>query len=96
MRVNRLWQRAAQLAVALRPQSNPRDVAGGLERCIFPIIIGDGKLHYGEETILETYYNWRVREGINLAIDFQGVANPAYNRDRGPVAILGLRLHMEF
>ena len=65
--------------------------AGGLG-----FIVGDGRLRYGEEMIWETYYNLRIREGINFTVDFQGVNNPAYNRDRGPVAILGVRLHMEF
>src|SRR5262245_40937969 len=65
--------------------------AGGLG-----FIIGDGRLSYGEEMILETYYNWQVRKGIEISLDFQAVENPAYNRDRGPVAILGLRVHMEY
>jgi len=26
-------------------------------------------------------------------LDYQFVANPAFNRDRGPVSIFGLRLH---
>jgi hypothetical protein len=27
--------------------------------------------------------------------DLQGIVNPGYNRDRGPVAIGSLRLHVE-
>ncbi len=59
-------------------------------------IIGDGQLHYGEECIVETYYNWELKKGINLTLDFQEVGNPAYNQDRGPVSILGLRAHFEY
>ncbi len=59
-------------------------------------IIGDGRLKYGAEEILETYYNWEVTKGINLTLDFQGVNNPAYNEDRGPLAIMALRLHLEY
>jgi high affinity Mn2+ porin len=65
--------------------------AGGLG-----FIIGDGALHYGLEEIAELYYNWEVKKGINLSADFQGVNNPAYNQDRGPVAIFALRAHFAY
>jgi high affinity Mn2+ porin len=58
--------------------------------------LGDGKLNYGLEEAVEIYYNWQVRKGINVTLDFQGVNNPGYNRDRGPVAIMAMRVHMEF
>jgi high affinity Mn2+ porin len=58
--------------------------------------LGDGKLNYGPEMIVEAYYNIRVRRGINFTFDFQGIANPGYNRDRGPVAIFAVRTHFEF
>ena len=35
-------------------------------------------------------------KGINVTFDFQEVNNPAYNRDRGPVSIAAVRLHLEF
>ncbi len=59
-------------------------------------IIGDGRLNYAPETIAETYYNWEWRKGINVTLDFQGFKNPAYNQDRGPVVVGGLRVHVEF
>lgn len=59
------------------------------------ILIGDGTLKYGTERILETYYNLAVMDGITLGADYQFIANPAYNVDRGPVSVLGLRLHLE-
>ncbi len=66
--------------------------AGGLG-----ILIGDGRLpHYGTEDILESYYDVAVAKFLHLAVDFQVVNNPAYNRDRGPVAIGALRLHAQF
>jgi high affinity Mn2+ porin len=61
------------------------------------ILIGDGQLRrYGTENILETYYDTQIVEGLNVALDYQLIANPAYNADRGPVSVLGLRLHGEF
>jgi hypothetical protein len=35
---------------------------------------------------------WR---GISVAGDFQHIANPGYNRDRGPVIVPSVRLHIE-
>lgn len=58
-------------------------------------LIGDGRLRYGPETISETYYSARLLPGFFASFDLQHVANPAYNRDRGPVWIASIRLHME-
>ena len=66
--------------------------AGGLG-----ILIGDGKLpHAGHEDILETYYELAAVSALHLTFDYQWVANPAYNRDRGPVSIFAIRIHVEF
>ncbi|WP_242139218.1 carbohydrate porin [Sphingomonas sp. TREG-RG-20F-R18-01] len=63
--------------------------AGGLG-----ILVGDGGLaRYGSEDIVELYYDLAVRKAIHLSADVQAIDHPAYNRDRGPVAVLGLRLH---
>jgi high affinity Mn2+ porin len=59
-------------------------------------LIGDGALRYGPETIWESYYNARLLTWLYTTFDLQHVANPAYNRDRGPVWIPSLRLHVEF
>ena len=61
------------------------------------ILIGDGKLpHEGPETIVETYYSLAVIKGLHVSADYQFVDNPAYNRDRGPVSVFGLRLHAQY
>jgi high affinity Mn2+ porin len=66
--------------------------AGGLG-----ILVGDGQLlHSGPEGIIETYYKFAVFSWANVTLDYQFVNNPAYNRDRGPVSILGMRFHAEF
>jgi high affinity Mn2+ porin len=59
-------------------------------------ILGDGKLNYGRENIAEMYYTLHVWRGIYPSFDFQYVDRPGYNRDRGPVYVPGLRLHLEF
>jgi high affinity Mn2+ porin len=60
------------------------------------ILAGDGKLSYGWEKILETYYDAGVWKTIHLAVDYQFITDPAFNRDRGPVSVIGARLHWEF
>ena len=60
------------------------------------ILDGDGALSYGWEKVVEAYYDFPVWRSIRLAADYQFVADPAFNKDRGPVNILGTRLHLEF
>ena len=65
--------------------------AGGLG-----FLLGDGHLNYGRENIVETYYTVHVWRGIYLAPGLQHIANPGYNRDRGPVLVPSFRAHVEF
>lgn len=58
-------------------------------------LLGDSGLEYGREQVFETYYNLRIVHGIYAAFDVQRVWNPGYNRNRGPVLIFGVRLHLE-
>ena len=61
------------------------------------ILVGDGRLpHPGPEEIIETYYEIAALKGLKISLDYQYVANPAYNRDRGPVSIGAVRFHTEF
>ncbi len=64
--------------------------AGGLG-----IELGDGALNYGTEKILETYYKLQLWDGLHSTLDYQFVANPGANRDRGPVSVFALRMHLE-
>jgi high affinity Mn2+ porin len=59
-------------------------------------ITGDGRLNYRPEVAVEGYYSLRAAPGVDITADLQLFANPAYNADRGPVAVLGLRLRAEF
>jgi len=58
-------------------------------------LLGDGRLTYGREDILETYYNAHVWRGVYFSPELQWAAHPGYNKDRGPVIVPGLRLHVE-
>jgi len=59
-------------------------------------LLGDGRLNYGRENIIETYYTLHLWRGICVAPDLQHINNPGYNRDRGPVLVPSLRGHVEF
>jgi len=58
--------------------------------------IGDGYLDYKPETIVETFYSRSVARDTWITLDYQHVANPAYNAARGPVNVLAVRFHAEF
>ena len=64
---------------------------GGLD-----FLIGDGRLNYAPEYVWESYYSARLFPGFFATFNLQRVANPAFNSDRGPVWIEGIRLHTEF
>ena len=59
-------------------------------------LLGDGTLTYGREDIVEGYYNAHVWRGVFAGFDLQHMNNPGYNRDRGPILVPSLRVHLEF
>jgi high affinity Mn2+ porin len=65
--------------------------AGGTD-----MLDGDGTLNYHPEQVLETYYDFKIWKTVQAALDYQYVKNPAFNRDRGPVSVFGVRLHWEY
>jgi high affinity Mn2+ porin len=66
--------------------------AGGLG-----ILIGDGRLpHPGPEQIIESYYSAALFNFAHVSLDYQWINHPAYNRDRGPVSVIAVRLHAQF
>ncbi len=75
----------------LSPEARDYFAAGGLG-----ILIGDGALNYRLEKILETYYSYSLNSWSAVTFDYQFVADPAYNADRGPVHIFAGRFHAEF
>lgn len=58
--------------------------------------IGDGSLNYRPESILEAFYGLGVAKDTSITLDWQHIANPAYNADRGPANVATIRLHTEF
>jgi high affinity Mn2+ porin len=61
------------------------------------ILIGDGALpNYGLEQIIEAYYSYAISASAKVSFDYQFIANPGYNADRGPVNVFAGRVHMQF
>jgi high affinity Mn2+ porin len=66
--------------------------AGGLG-----ILIGDSALpNPGLEQIIETYYSYALTPSTKLTADYQLIANPGYNTDRGPVNVFAGRFRWQF
>jgi len=59
-------------------------------------LLGDGKLNYAREDIIESYYNVHTWRGIYYALDLQYIDHPGYNKDRGPVLFESVRMHVDF
>ncbi|HEY4324624.1 MAG TPA: carbohydrate porin [Mucilaginibacter sp.] len=92
------WKRADDelgLAFIANGLSGPHRrylAAGG-----YGFIIGDGQLNYAPELIAEFYYRINAfQKKFFISPDYQFILNPAYNKDRGPVNVFGLRGHIEF
>ena len=60
------------------------------------ILIGDGRINYSPEKIIETFYAYNVNKWSTLTFDYQFIADVADNADRGPVSVFSARLHAEF
>jgi high affinity Mn2+ porin len=91
------WQRpndvvgVAGFVGGLSSEARAYFAAGGLG-----ILIGDGALNYRPEKVLETYYSYSLNSWSSVTFDYQLIADPAYNADRGPVHVFSGRLHAQF
>ncbi len=59
-------------------------------------LLGDGRLSYAREDILESYYTVHTWKGLYYALDAQFIEHPGYNQARGPVLVESLRMHVDF
>jgi hypothetical protein len=91
------WHRALDRAgIAFVSNGIKKDHQEYLEDGGLGFLLGDGKLNYGRENILESYYTLHLWRGIFPALGVQYIVNPGYNRDRGPVVVPTVRMHVEF
>jgi high affinity Mn2+ porin len=91
------WKRPRDLfgvAVALNGiNGDHRDylAAGGLG-----FMLGDGSLHASTEEVLDAFYRASLASFAAVTFEVEHYWNPAFNRDRGPLTVFGLRLHADF
>lgn len=93
-----LWKRKDdELGLAFIGNGISKDHQDYLAAGGYGFIIGDGQLNYSPELIAEVYYKVNAyQHKLWLSPDYQFIANPAYNKDRGPVNVFSLRAHVEF
>jgi hypothetical protein len=93
----RRWHRNEDKAgLAVVSNAIKRDHQNYLKYGGLGFILGDGKLTYGRENIVEWYYSWHAWRGLFYAIDVHHINNPGYNRDRGPAWVGSVRAHVDF
>jgi high affinity Mn2+ porin len=94
----RLWRRGEDsVGVALIDNAASAERERFLNAGGLGILVGDGRLpHPGTEQIVETYYSASMCSYAQVSLDYQWIANPAYNRDRGPVSVFAVRVNAQF
>ncbi len=92
------WNRDGDnFGVALLGNGLSADHRAYLKAGGYGFLIGDGNLNYAPESIAETYYSFSLPVcHLHIAPDYQFILNPAYNKDRGPVHVMAVRIHLEF
>lgn len=91
------WRRPQdKVGVAFVSNAIKKDHQNYLKYGGLGFLLGDGRLRYGRENIVEGYYNWHAWKGLFFALDTQHISDPGYNRDRGPVWVFGVRGHVDF
>jgi len=58
--------------------------------------LGDGNLNYALENLIELYYSMCLTNNIYASGAYQFIYNPGYNKDRGPVNVFSIRVHLVF
>ncbi len=93
----RAWSRPYdKLGVAFVSNAIKADHQAYLKLGGLGFLLGDGKLNYAREDILESYYNLHTWRGIYYALDLQYIDHPGYNKDRGPALVESVRMHVDF
>jgi len=91
------WKRANdKVGAAFVSNAIKRDHQNYLHYGGLGFLLGDGNLNYGRENILEWYYNAHVWRGLYAMGGGSYVDDPGYNRDRGPVYVPTVRVHIDF
>jgi carbohydrate-selective porin OprB len=91
------WRRPVdKIGLAVVSNAIKRDHQDYLKLGGLGFLLGDGKLNYGRENIVEGYYTWHAWRGMFYSLDVQHISDPGYNRDRGPNWVGSARAHIDF
>src|SRR5277367_1867244 len=91
------WHRSVdKIGVAFVSNAIKSDHQNYLKYGGLGFLLGDGHLNYGRENIVESYYNWHTWRGVFFALGLSHIDNPGYNRDRGPVWVPSVRMHVDY
>ncbi|MHB1701900.1 MAG: carbohydrate porin [Acidobacteriaceae bacterium] len=91
------WGRPAdKFGIAFVTNAIKRDHQNYLKNGGLGFLLGDGRLNYAREDIVESYYTAHLYRGLFGALGLNYIAHPGYNQDRGPVFIPMARLHIDF
>ncbi len=90
------WRRNDRVGIAFVSNGLSADHREYLALGGIGFLLGDGSLNYGREQIAEAFYTLTPIPWGGVAVDYQHIVNPGYNRDRGPVDVLSLRIHVEY
>lgn len=91
------WHRPVdKIGVAFVSNAIMRDHQNYLKYGGLGFLLGDGRLNYGRENIVESYYNWHTWRGLFFALGLSHIDDPGYNRDRGPVWVPSVRMHVDY
>ena len=93
----RRWGRADdKVGLAFVSNAIKRDHQAYLRLGGLGFLIGDGRLRYAREDIVEGYYNLHTWRGVYYSLNAQYIRHPGYNQDRGPVLVESVRMHVDF
>jgi high affinity Mn2+ porin len=91
------WRRKLdKIGIAFNTNAIKKDHQNYLKYGGLGFLLGDGRLNYAREDIVEAYYNVHAWRGLYYAIGNTFIAHPGYNQDRGPVDVQSVRMHLEF
>ncbi len=91
------WHRRNdRVAVAIAWNGINHDHRAYLAASGLGFMLGDGRLRYGTERVVDGYYSIALATIGSISIEAQRFNNLGFNRDRGPVTVYGTRLHLEY
>jgi hypothetical protein len=62
----------------------------------YGFMLGDGRLDYAPERLVDAYYAFALRSWGSFSLEAQRFRNLGFNADRGPTTVIGMRLHLQF